>query len=168
MDISNSLWADQMTKKAIAYSPTAAAFLSLQPEASAQIIYTDVDPDVQITAFDTIAIDIDNNGVDNFRFWHFMRAETCIYYNSSYIPINNPFIDRTVEKAFTDGEDVYILLDSDGLITCGLLNVSGEGEFQNATFFDEGNEVVQNLEKWFSENDECISYAYRKKVYIGE
>lgn len=58
----------QHLHKASAYSALAASFIALSDTASAQIVYTDVDPDINGDAYFNIYVDLDNNGVDDFRF----------------------------------------------------------------------------------------------------
>jgi len=52
-----------------AYSGMAAAFLAMDHDADAQVLYTDVDPD-QVLVNDTYAIDFDNDGTTDVGFTH--------------------------------------------------------------------------------------------------
>lgn len=74
-------------------------------------------------------------------------------------PINNPFTGRIIEHAYTDEENVYVFVENDGLIKHGLLNVSGDGEFSMAIFFDEGEEVKKQKKEfadWVQKSEEFI------------
>lgn len=50
------------------YSAAAGVVLAAAPSADAQIVHTDVDPDEVITIGNTFAIDVDNDGTDDFDF----------------------------------------------------------------------------------------------------
>lgn len=58
-----------------AYSGMAAAFLAMDHDADAQVIYTDVDPD-EVIANDTYAIDMDNDGTPDVTFQHTLSNST--------------------------------------------------------------------------------------------
>lgn len=62
-----------------AYSGMAAAFLAVEQNADAQVLYTDVDPD-EVLVNDTYAIDFDNDGTADVSFNHVISVST----SSSY------------------------------------------------------------------------------------
>jgi len=57
-------------KRLAAYATAAGVALAVAPAAGAQVIYTDVEPDVCLSGFSTHFIDLDNDGVDDFRIAH--------------------------------------------------------------------------------------------------
>lgn len=65
----------QSQKKLLGYSTSACSFLLLSQGANAQIIYTDLDPDVFLSPYydDQYLLDIDNDGVNdvNFKLYQF-------------------------------------------------------------------------------------------------
>ena len=48
------------------YSAFSAAFLTMAASGSAQMVYTDVDPDLQVY-IDDIGLDMDGNGTNDFK-----------------------------------------------------------------------------------------------------
>ncbi|MFN0275204.1 MAG: T9SS type A sorting domain-containing protein [Chitinophagales bacterium] len=56
-------------KKLAQYTAASAAFLALQNEADAQVIYRDLEPDSIITSDDTILLDLNLDSINDVMFW---------------------------------------------------------------------------------------------------
>jgi hypothetical protein len=65
-----------------AYAAAALCFLIKHQEANAQVVYTDVDPDIVLdAALETAGLDIDNNGTIDFAF----QNSSFTYFNGSWL-----------------------------------------------------------------------------------
>lgn len=72
----------EQNKKLIAYSATAVAFIGGPPITNAEVVYTDLNPDVQITVPNTVyQLDLNNDGTDDFMFGFF---STYVFYFTYY------------------------------------------------------------------------------------
>lgn len=73
---------DLFSNKLAAYAASACCFLMRHQEATAQVVYTDIDPDIVLDeAFENAGIDIDNNGTLDFAFVNYSFS----YYNESWL-----------------------------------------------------------------------------------
>ena len=78
-------------KKLAAYSAAAVAFVAMAPEAKADIVYVDVDPDevVVIPNFTDIThvLDLNSDGVDDFAFYGFVSGNSFVHWLFTYYKV---------------------------------------------------------------------------------
>ncbi len=65
----NSTLSDKLKKRLKAYSLTAGALAAGVTGADAQILYTDVDPDAEADGVDSVFLDLNADGIDDFKFY---------------------------------------------------------------------------------------------------
>src|SRR6185436_19449645 len=70
---------NSLSKKLASYTAIAVPFIAMSHHSEAQILYTDVNPDVTLNMCDTVALDLNNDGVMDFmlgvgkhifNYWH--------------------------------------------------------------------------------------------------
>ncbi len=97
------------------YAIAAGCFLYLNQDVSAQVVYTDIEPDIILNdGFQVAAIDLDDNGVSDFFFHH----NSFLYYNSSWL-------------SFRNMQNILVGPDEIGNAIAGISNyyTTGYGEF---------------------------------------
>ncbi len=124
-----------LTKRINAYAIAAGCFLYLNQEASAQVVYTDIDPDIILNEGDEDAdIDMDEDGTFDF----FFHNNSFLYYHESWL-------------SFRTMQNILVGPDTNGIGLVGISNyfTTGYGEFTRYyPFALVQNSVINELNEW--------------------
>lgn len=156
-------------RKLIQYSAASVAFLSINAEAKAFVVYQDLDPDSLITSSDTIFLDIDGDGLDDIMFWIESKAGTILSSGGLFVPYFYRF-------AYADGLNANAILGKQATYSSYVFNsayVLNSGDFigdtiskvtakaRLAAFISVDGSVIYSGGPWNSVSDSYLGIRFK-------
>jgi hypothetical protein len=126
-------------KKLAQYTAASAAFLSVQQDAEAQVVYRDLDPDSTITSNDTILLDINLDAVNDVMFWIESVADTIVSLSGESITYSYRFAraDAMAYNALVGDEGTnsgYVFRNASQFTSGELIGYDNPEYFQGSAF----------------------------------
>ena len=123
----------KLLKRLAAYSVASIAFVSIQEDVQAFVIYNDLDPDSLVLGNDTIILDIDGDGVNDLRFWIESKIGSIESSGGLIVPYQYRF-------AYAQGISVNAIMGKQNTLSSYIIN--------SAYIFESGDLIADTIPKF--------------------